>query len=106
MADTFKKLWQAFLGNGAPATLYTAPALTTVIVKQMKLVNVDASARTAKLWHDGTSDINTILPTITLEAGGFGEWDGAMELDAGDTISGQADAASKVVSVGYGLEMA
>jgi hypothetical protein len=74
-------------------------------VRSIKLVNVDAGARTARLWQDGSADVNTILPTTTLDGGGHGEWDGSMILEAADTIQGQADGASLVVCTGYGLEL-
>ena len=104
MPETYKKLYQGQLGSSA-GTLYTVPSSTQTIVKSIRVVNTDSSARTAKLWHDGTADANVILPACSISAGGWGEFDGVITLEAADTLSGQASVASKVTVTIYGLEI-
>lgn len=104
MTDTYKKLYQGQPGTSA-TTLYTVPAATQAIVKHIRIVNNDTSARTIKLWHDGTADANVILPATPVRAGGWAEFDGTITLEASDSFSGQASVASTVTVTIYGLEI-
>ena len=52
MADTLKTLYGGTLGT-ASATLYTVPASTTAIIKEIVLCNKTASAATATITFDG-----------------------------------------------------
>lgn len=57
MADTLKNLGKGTLSDSS-GTLYTAPAATKVIVKEIVLCNKTASAATATLTFDGANVIN------------------------------------------------
>jgi len=106
MAETYKKLGQGTLtGSGTQDTLYTVPASTTAIIKHIRLVNYSTSSCMVKLWHDGTTDAYLILPATTIEAGGWGEWDGTFIMEASDTLNGEASAASSISYVLYGMEV-
>jgi hypothetical protein len=106
MPDAFKKLAQAELAQApSTTTLYTVPAGVQAIIKHMKAVNSTAGAVTVKMWHDGTADVNLILPEVTLQAGEWGEWDGTMVMEAGDTLAGQSDSATAVTVTVYGDEV-
>ena len=104
MANTYKKLAQAQMGTSV-ATRYTVPGGTTTIVKHIRLVNPTGTARTAALWHDGVGDAQAILPPATIPAGGWAEFDGTIIMEAGDTLSDQADAASAITITIYGDEI-
>lgn len=104
MADAFKKLYQGQPGTSA-TTLYTVPASTAVIIKHIRVTNPTASDRTVKLWHDGTADANVILPAATVLAGGWAEFDGTILMEAADTLSGQASAATALTVTVYGDEV-
>lgn len=106
MTDTYKKLGQAELAQAAgTTTLYTVPGATEAIVKHITVVNSTGGAVTVKLWHDGSADVNLILPETTLDANGHGQWDGTMTMEAGDTLVGQSDTASAVTVTVYGDEV-
>ncbi len=106
MADAFKKLAQAELAQAASTTtLYTVPAATEAIIKHIRAVNTTAGAVTVKLWHDGTADVNLILPEVEIEAGAWGEFDGAILMETGDTLVGQSDTATAVTVTVYGDEV-
>ena len=47
MAETYKKLAQGQLPSSA-GTIYTVPSGTSTIIKHIRLVNTDSSARTAR----------------------------------------------------------
>lgn len=104
MAETWKKLYQGQVGSSA-TTLYTVPGATEAIIKHIRAVNTSGTARTIRLWHDGSADANAILPPVELGPGEWGEFDGSILAEAADTISGQAGAATAITVTIYGLEI-
>lgn len=106
MSDAYKKLAQAQLAaSPGTTTLYTVPGSTEAIVSHIRVVNVSGGAVTVKLWHDGTADVNVVLPEVTLEAGEWGEFDGTITMEAADTLVGQSDTATAVTVTVYGDEV-
>src|SRR3990167_8567363 len=69
-SNTYKKLFQAQVSDSA-GTLYTAPASTEVFIKTIIATNPTGTARTLRLYHDGTNDATTILPAVSIVAGGM-----------------------------------
>ena len=104
MAETYKKLAQGQLANST-GTLYTVPANTSALIGHIRLVNNTGASHTAKLYHDGTTDAQAILPTLTIEAGGWAEFSGGIVMEASDTMSGVADAATSITYSIYGMEI-
>jgi hypothetical protein len=106
MAETFKKLAQAQAGTSA-ATLYTSPATAgnSTIIKSIRIVNTDTSARWVKLYQAGTADSNLILPQTTIPAGGWAEFNGSIVMSNNETLSSQAEVASKVTITVSGVEI-
>ena len=104
MAETYKKLAQGQLANST-GTLYTVPANTSALIGHIRLVNNTGASHTAKLYHDGTTDAQAILPTLTIEAGGWAEFSGGLVMEASDTMSGVADAATSITYTIYGMEI-
>lgn len=104
MAEAYKKLAQGQLG-AATAVLYTVPAATATIIKHMRFVNNDTEDLTFELYHDGTTEAVRILPTATIEAGGWAEFDGALLMEAADTLQGKASQATEITYTIYGLEV-
>lgn len=104
MADTYKRIYQ-----GQPSTssgvIYTVPSGTQTIVKSIKVVNTSASATTIKIWHGGSANSNAILPAVSIDAGGFAEFDGTITMAAADTLTAQAGAATAITLTVYGLEI-
>jgi hypothetical protein len=106
MADKYLKLYQGQVPTTA-AAVYTvgATAGTYVIVKSIRIVNTSANVVSIKLWHDGLTDPYVILPATNIDAGGFGEFDGTLTMEASDTIGAQAGAATSLTMTVYGLEI-
>ncbi len=103
-SDTFKILAQGQLPSSI-GTIYTCPAVATV-VRHIAIVNADGSnSHTAELTIQGTSGAHQILPPITILGGGYGNWDGVMCLTNAQTISGLADAGSVVTYTIFGDEI-
>jgi len=104
MADTFKKLASGLLDD-AVGILYTCPALTTAIVKPIKLANIDAAPRTVTLYQDGVDDAHTLVPALIIPALGTAEDSEGVVVEAGGTIQGFADVVDTVAYAIYGLEV-
>lgn len=86
----------------AMTVLYTAPANSSVIIKHIRIVNGNATINRAVSLRHGTA---TILPAATIDAGGWGEFEGTIILNAGDTLSGQVDTGADVTITVYGMEV-
>lgn len=110
MALTPKPLADGQLPN-APGTLYTAPPGTIVYVTVVSFVNTSASARTINFYYKragGTSRRIVFAKDYQLEAGAadghYANQKGALLLAAGDSLEGDASAASAVDYVIMGVE--
>lgn len=57
MANTFKKLTSGTFTNGS-ATIYTVPAATKTLVKELIFCNKTAGAITVTLTYDGVNIVN------------------------------------------------
>lgn len=104
MPDTYKKLDQRLV-NSTATTLFTVGSGKQVIVKHIRIVNNDTSARTIRLWHDGSNPENAILPPTSIRPGGWAEFDGTITMEAADTLVAQASVSSQVTVTVYGLEI-
>lgn len=105
MANTFKKLAQVQPGTAA-AVVYTAPAATQVVVKEIRAVNATTgTAATVGLFHGGSAAANRIWPDIPLNPGEQAIEDATMMLAPGDTIVAIASVAAAITLTIYGVEM-
>ena len=109
MAETFKHLAQGQVvhtGDADAQELYEAPSGTTAIVGHIRLSNTNAAARTVQLYQNGVTATNVILPSLTIEGGGWAEFTGSIILDAGDKLYGISNSESTSVTYNiYGLEI-
>jgi hypothetical protein len=100
MADTLKTLYKGTL-NTTSTTLYTVPASTTTIVKEIILCNKTATDTTATITFDGGSIIaGKVVPkndTYVVELHSV--------LAAGKIIAGLAGAASAIDVYISGIEV-
>lgn len=105
MTTTPKKLGQSTLtGSGTQDTLYTVPAATSALIKQIRVVNYSGSDRSVTLWHDGVADSNLILPPVVILAGGWAEFDGNLTMETGDTLRAEGSAATSLTVTVYGVQ--
>lgn len=107
LTTTYKQLFQVTLtGGGTKDAVYTPAAGKQAIVKEMRYVNIHASATaTVQAYHGGTADGNTIIPETTLEAGTWLKDSGTLCTDENDTLYVESDTASAIVVTGYGMEI-
>lgn len=109
MAESFKKLAGLELA-ATPTLVYQVPAsgVDWVILKHMRVVSTDASYRYFTLWHTpgvSPTDAHLIQPSTRIDDGGWGEWEGTINLQPGDRIYAQADIANSLTLSLYGAEV-
>lgn len=114
MTNSFKKLAAETLTSdtgGSLSAVYEAPAGSEVLIKHMRIVNQTPAQKTVTMWQKtgslgGLDDDNyLVLPPITLEAGGWAEFEGTIIVPAGESIYANADSADDVNLFIYGLEI-
>jgi len=105
MAETLKKLAQSLIDTTVEA-IYTVPSVTTTIIKHIVITNNTAGAVTGiTLYHDGTADLNCILPGVDLAAGEWGEFEGVITMETGDTLQCKSLTGDDVAAITvYGME--
>ena len=110
MAEAYKKLAQGRLpASGGTTKLYDVPSSTEAIVKSINISNNTGTAREVTLHHtaNGASlaDTNLILPGVSIQAGGWAEYDGAICMAATTEIHGFAAAADVISYTIWGVEI-
>ena len=110
MGFSEKNLGQTQIDTGSPTTVYTVPASTTTIVRDIVVCNTTGTNRTVELWIDpdgtGVTDSEAIISGVAVEANDFihlaGFW---LVMEAGGTIKAQASAGSALTITVSGAEL-
>lgn len=86
--------------------LYTVPAATTAIVRQLVLVNTDTVARTINLYYTKAAGSDRALFELaySIDPGKSVCLDRVLTMGAGDKVRGSASSASKVDYIISGIE--
>ena len=100
MAFAEKNIVRTQLG-AVNATLYTVPASTTTVLKNIHLTNTSSSTKKVTLYlvdnGGSATDANKLFHQVSVPGSGILEYCGWKVLDTpGDTIQGFADSASSV----------
>lgn len=104
MAEALKKFYGGVLSGSGPDLIYTVPAGTTAVVKEMHFSNVAAASATITFWQGGSADANLLRPATPIGVGESGTYQGALTLAAGDTLYAEASAASAIALQVNGIE--
>ncbi len=105
MAEAYKKLAQTLIDSTVEA-VYTVPGATQAIIKHMVITNNTGSTVTdIFMYHDGSSDINCLLPGVPLEAGEWCEFEGTITMETGDTLQAKAGTDDVLGLTVHGLEI-
>ena len=104
MTDTFKTLAQRQVPN-SNTTIYTANGVQSII-RQIIVANTTGSDATIKLWVNGTADGNVILPFTSVLAGAHGEYNGAITLNVGESLSALSGTNNAITISVFGVESA
>jgi hypothetical protein len=109
MAFTEKSIYRQAVSD-TTETLYTVPASTTTIIKDIHICNNSATACWVSLWlvsnKGSASDENVMFYQWNVPANDFVHWSGYQILDtAGDTIQAQSETADQVTAIISGAEL-
>lgn len=88
MAVTEERLYGPAQPGTVTGVLYTSPALTTTIVKQIIVANTTGTAATITLGINGSAAANAVLFEVDIEPNETYVLDMSLPLAAGDTIDG------------------
>jgi predicted phage tail protein len=111
MARTAKRLIAGSQLTTSAATYYTAPALTTTVIRKLSLTNTSGGAVTATLYlitSGGTAGAtNTIASAKSLAAGETWSCSDAegQVLEAGGFVQALASAGTSITIIGSGIEI-
>jgi len=110
MAFTEKQLGRAQIASGSQTTLYTVPASTMAIIRDIMIVNTTSTDRTVEVWlvpNGGSpADNNKLIADMTVYANDCLHWQGWQVLGtAGDMIQAEASAASAITIIVSGAEV-
>ena len=110
MAETYKRLAQGRLpAVGGTTELFDVPAATQVIIKSINISNNTNTAYDVTLHHvtNGGSLANTniILPGVSIQAGGWAEYDGTICMAATTEFHGFAAVADVISYTIWGVEI-
>lgn len=99
MADVLSRiLGPSNIGSGTN-TLFTGTAAHTYTIKHIRIVNNTAAAITLKLGIGGVADANLLLPVTSIDAGGWGEFDGLIVMSGTETLQSNASATGMTITV-------
>ena len=108
MTTTVKQLGQSAMSATANTTLYTTPASTKTIVKEILLCNTDSVARTVTIKagaSPATAVSATILSALSLAAGETKFISLSTVLETGHLITGSASTGAVVSCTISGVEV-
>ena len=96
MADASGRIYGPAQPGTTNATLYTVPAATTVVVRNIHICNTSGSAATISLAINGTAATaaNCWLSALSIPANGSYDWSGFLHLSTTDTIQSLQGTAS------------
>lgn len=88
------------------STVFTGTAAHVYSIKHMEIVNPTAAAITIKMGissDTALADAELILPTVTIDAGGFAEFDGLEVLTGTEQLVAVTSATGLTIT-GHGLD--
>lgn len=107
MADTAKRLVGPLLIPVANTLLYTVPAATTTIVRNIHVASNAGTPYSMSLGIGSSSTVaNLLYYQFPIPGSGALDWSGFLVLAAGETLQAQASAAGLLSIVVSGIEVA
>ena len=106
MSLTIKNLGEGQLPD-AKGTLYTVPAATQAIVREILCTNETAGDLTMNLYANFSGTSRRLTPvSVPIPASGQYKWRGVLTLETGDLVEGDASVATDVDYIISGAENA
>lgn len=103
MADVSGRIYGPAQPAATNAVLYTVPALTSVVVRNIHICNTTAAAATISLAINGTAATaaNCWMSALSIPANSVFDWSGFLHLSTTDTLQalqGTASALTVIIS--------
>ena len=98
MADTLKRIVGPVAVASGTSTIFTGTAAHVYTIKHMVVANPSGAAVSVKLGVGGVADANLILPSVSIDAGGYSEFDGLLVLSGAETLQAVASAAGLTIT--------
>lgn len=105
MTDAPKRLYGPAQLTASAATLYTVPAVTTTILRYIRVVNTTATDRTFTLSIGANAAATQLFAAVNVPANGYHESALMIPLQAAEIIQGLASAATALTIILAGIEV-
>lgn len=105
MADTATRLCGPTQLAASAATVYTVPALTTAVMREVLVANTTAGAVSVTVSIGADAAGTRILPTVSVPATSVMQIVGWTVLEAGETLEAYASASSSLTLTISGVEI-
>lgn len=106
MADTAKRLFGPALLTGSSATLYTVPAATTTILRNVHVTNETGSTATFTMSIGTDASGKRLWTALDIETKTSFDWSGFMVMTAAEILTGFSGTASALTVTVSGVEVA
>jgi hypothetical protein len=105
MTDTAKRLAGPESIGNSEETLYTVPAATTAILRNIHIANTTSSAATIKLSIGADAAGTRILSDLSVPANGTYDWSGFLVLAATETLRATGGTNNALTLTASGVEV-
>jgi hypothetical protein len=107
MTDTAKRMYGPAQPGTSTTTLYTVPALTTSIVRNIHVANTATVAKTITFGFGGTAATaaNLFAGAVSIPANTTYDWSGFLVMIAADTITALQETATSCTVIISGVEV-
>lgn len=99
MAEVLKRILGPVNIASGNSVLFTGVVSHTYLFRKIKIVNPTAAVITLKLGIGGIADANLIMPTTSIDAGGWGEGDDFIVLTGVETLNANASATGLTITI-------
>ena len=106
MADTAKRLYGPAQPTTTAATVYTVPASTTAIIRNIRVSNTTGSAATITMSIGANAAAAQIMSAVSVPANSVYDWSGFLVLSATEIIQALQGTSSALTVTISGVEVA
>lgn len=105
MADAAKRLVGPSQLAASAATVYTVPASTTALLRNLHVCNTGSSPATLTVSIGADAAGTRLWNAVTVQPGGWLDWTGFMVMTATEVLQAYASAASTLTLTVSGVEV-
>ena len=106
MADTAKRLYGPAQPATTAATIYTVPASTTTVVRNIRVSNTTGTAATITMSIGTNAAAAQIMSAVSVPANSVYDWSGFLVMNAADILQALQGTSSALTVTVSGIEVA